>query len=424
MDFESLREQVDSLQEQMVKQMQDSQVDTRYEKNKLYDYLGKELVERFKKYKVIVAGGLITSLFTGSEINDVDVYFKNEDSLAGFIGESYGSFIIYHTKKATMFAEKNERHGDVKVQAIHFKYFETPKDVFDTFDFTAVMGAFDFETEEFYFDRNFLKHNSQKILKFNKGTAFPLMSLVRASGKYQDKGYSISRTEMMRIAMTCMNLDINSYDELKEQLGGLYGENMDKLFKDVEDEEFSLDHAIDKLQELSVSEEYFDVPETISFEDEDDLIMSVLGYDFKYFNHNSTFYRVRYNGTAYVYSGRLPDDAVEIGASEFFQDKKFYKFVEKVGDEYRSFFEGSFKYELGETVSTGNLKGLFFNTFDEIDRSTHRHEEDGVLIEASVSYEDFIAMEAGHFRFRKCKVLREVPREEWEDKVTPGLIPF
>ncbi|MEC1259989.1 hypothetical protein P9D34_05915 [Bacillus swezeyi] len=48
-----------------------------FEKNKLYAYLGKDLVKSLKKFEVIVAGGAITSLFNNKAINDIDLYFRS-----------------------------------------------------------------------------------------------------------------------------------------------------------------------------------------------------------------------------------------------------------------------------------------------------------------------------------------------------------
>lgn len=49
-----------------------------FEKNKLYAYLGEELVEALKRNEAIIAGGAITSLFNNKEINDVDIYFRSD----------------------------------------------------------------------------------------------------------------------------------------------------------------------------------------------------------------------------------------------------------------------------------------------------------------------------------------------------------
>src|SRR5690606_3144507 len=90
------------------------------------------------------------------------------------------------TQRSIMIGDKENIH-----QLMWFKYFNTAQDIFNSFDFTVCMGAFDFETEEFIFHPDFFKHNSQRYLKFNTGTDFPVMSLLRVD-KYRQKGYDIS----------------------------------------------------------------------------------------------------------------------------------------------------------------------------------------------------------------------------------------
>ena len=125
-----------------------------------------------KRYHVIVAGGCITSLFTNKEINDVDMYFKSKKDLSDFLYEEMqANWVIAHTDKAILFKYDNK-----KIQAIYFKFYETAEQIFDTFDFTVCMGAYDFDKEEFVLHNDFLRHNASKILKFNSNTAFPIVS--------------------------------------------------------------------------------------------------------------------------------------------------------------------------------------------------------------------------------------------------------
>ncbi|WP_405101638.1 hypothetical protein [Oceanobacillus sp. FSL H7-0719] len=411
MDFTKINEELKALQDQV----KESKVDTRFEKNKLYDYLGKSLVNDFRKFNVFIAGGLVTSLFTGNEINDVDVYFRNEDDLVSFLENFYGNYIISHTKKATMFADKNKKNDtDIKIQAIHFKYFETAEDIFDTFDFTHVMGAFDFKTEEFVLHKDFLKHNSQRILKFNRLTDFPLISLIRVK-KYQDRDYTISKPELMRIAMTCMDLEINSYEELEEHLGGMYGEAWDNIVEEIDkDEEFSLSSAVDKLQDLNLNEDYFKMPKTVSFNSADELIESACNVKPKFLSVGDNKFKISYDGESLdSYYQDIPEESEVIDGNEYFKDKKFYKFVRKVDDKYFSFYDGNFEYRIGEVAKADNYNGLYFNELKNIRHSSFSDREDKVLIEVTVDGDGLISS-GTDWRFKRCEVVREVPVKEWE----------
>src|SRR5690606_25449462 len=91
------------------------------------------------------------------------------------------------------------------------------------------------------------KHNSQRYLKYNPSTAFPIISVLR-SNKYRDKGYNISRPEMIRIAFSCQKLEINSWEDFRKHVGGMYGYMLEDMFD--ETKEFSLDEGLEQLGNL------------------------------------------------------------------------------------------------------------------------------------------------------------------------------
>lgn len=216
-----------------------------YEKNKLTSYIGKELYKKLKEYNAIVAGGTITSIFTNNEINDIDVYFKCKEDAAEFIIDvAKNNWILAKTDKAFLF-----RYGELDVQAIYFKFFDNANEIFGTFDFTVCMGAYDFAQEEFVLHEDFLKHNSQRILSFSSSTAFPIISALRIK-KYSDKGYYIGRAEYIKIMLTICNLKIETVEDLKKQIGGMYGEDYCELIKQDENEDFDLLAVIKKIAEL------------------------------------------------------------------------------------------------------------------------------------------------------------------------------
>lgn len=225
------------------------------EKRKLKARIGQPLWDLYKSHKVIVAGGAITSLFCNRDINDIDVYFRSEEMLvrilACFFGkedywfEEIDPFSVHvHslTQRSIMIGAKDNIQ-----QLMWFKYFNTASDIFNSFDFTVCMGAFDFETEEFIFHPEFMKHNSQRYLKFNTGTDFPIMSALRVD-KYRQKGYEISKQEMLRVLFQCTQAPIDSWESAKEHIGGMYGYSMDKAFD--EDKEFSIPELIEQLGTL------------------------------------------------------------------------------------------------------------------------------------------------------------------------------
>ncbi len=389
-----------------------------FEKKKLYAYLGKNLVSDLKGKKCYIAGGTITSLFSKREINDIDIYFKSEKALIDVvtdIWEDRTGWIVSTTNKATLI----KYDGKTDVQIIHFKYFPTAEDIFRTFDFTVCMGAFDFETEEFILHEDFMQHNSQRILKFNKNTAFPIVSLLRIQ-KYKEKGYDISKPEYTRIALTCMDLKIDTYEDLKEQMGGMYGVNYDKLFTELEGK-VDLGIAIDKIENLCLDDDYFNMPDICKreFGNVYEYLDEITIEEIEYIKIDEKIFRISNNKLRS--STKIPKNGIQIDHSEYFKDKKYYKYVKKVGDKFFSFHDSAFEYTVGEEVKARGWHYnqsdpvLYFTYLDEISSSHYCGNEGSVLIEAYIqNSEDFDDEDEGTITLKKCTMIREVPEEEYK----------
>ncbi|MCW0235256.1 MAG: hypothetical protein OJJ21_16770 [Ferrovibrio sp.] len=208
-----------------------------------------------------VAGGAVTSVFTGAKINDVDLYFKSRQAFELGVYQAYedGLWCVAASKRAVTFADQSNNIA----QLMHFDFFSTAEDIFAAFDFTVVMGALDLgdvpqpayrgpliispdsthPDSGFVLHDDFLKHNSQRFLRFNPGTRYPLASACRVL-KYQQRGYTIGKGDMMKIALAVRGVKIETWDDLKDQIGGAYG---DKVVLGTEGTPFNLAAAIDAL---------------------------------------------------------------------------------------------------------------------------------------------------------------------------------
>lgn len=377
-----------------------------FEKNKLYDFIGKSMVTKLKGLNCFIAGGTITSLFSGAKINDIDVYFRDEKSCIKFVEDSWEDQdrINILTKKSVLM-----KMDELDVQLIHFKYFKNAQEIFDTFDFTVCMGAFDFETEQFVLHDEFMKHNSQRILKFNKNTAFPIVSLLRVQ-KYSKKFYSISKPEFLRIALKCMDLDIKNVEELKDQLGGMYGINYDKIINFDEGEEFSLEKVIDKIENLSLDEDYFKRPEELKFEDIDEVIDVIKKRPMKVTYINDRLYKITHKNLLKDIKSKPPFSEV-VPAAEYLNGKKFYKFVKKSGENYFSHHDNSFVYEIGKEAKPKN-EYLYFCEKDEV--CNNGYYNSGAMLEVTIPYEDFSYKDGSKIHAKSCMVIREVPKSEYD----------
>lgn len=224
--------------------------------------------------KCFIAGGALTSIFTGTQINDVDIYFRDKESLDRVMQTFCGiqdknlptqrptGFSISNkvqpitiTKKSVVFTQGDGTWNAVKgihipkasLQFITFQYFESAEDIFDTFDFSINMCAYDCASGELTLHDNFLKHLARRSLVVNTNTAYPLISLLRCD-KYKERGYNISTKEQMRLMFAIANMNIDSWEDAKDHIGGMYGFDVEDLFD--EEQEFSLDKVISQLKDV------------------------------------------------------------------------------------------------------------------------------------------------------------------------------
>lgn len=180
----------------------------------------KEAGSFFEPCDSFIAGGALTSAFTNQPIKDVDMYFKSRQAFIAAVEQAYddGLWCVAGTDRAVTFVQ-----GNNVIQLMHFDYFQTPQEIFDAFDFTVCMAAYDIEKEEFTFHDDFMKHAAQRYLKFHSGTRYPFGSLLRVL-KYQSRGYTIGKSDLLRIGLCCTKVELNSWDDLARAIGGQYGE--------------------------------------------------------------------------------------------------------------------------------------------------------------------------------------------------------
>ena len=360
-----------------------------FQKKKLKQLLGEGNYKLFHDNNCILAGGAIRSIFCNNEVNDFDIYFKSADEFLKVA--KYFGMAICHTDKATLYSD-----NDRLIQLIHFKLFDSVEEVFEVFDFVCCMGAYDFGTEEFVLADKFLEDNACKQLTFNEATQFPIVSALRVD-KYKEKGYSISKSEYIRVLLTCMKLPVNSWKELKHHMGGMYGINLDKLFKD--DEPFSLDVAIKQLANLYLREDYNEYMlkteiKPIGF---NELIQDIKFVNFKQdaFKFKDKWYYLDYNNDL-----NSADDFKDIAKSnlmsvkEFFTKHPLYKNIKKTDDGYVSYCDGFFKYKLGqEVVAEDKDVGLFF-CIDKEDCLNDSEEDKVTVVAVTPNEEDILSLSA------------------------------
>lgn len=367
-----------------------------FEKKKLLSFINDDVLEILKEEECIIAGGCITSLFTRRDINDIDIYFRSKKSLISALRKLDDECTwMAHTDKATLFVKNSSKYA---YQFIHFKFFEQPSEIFNTFDFSVCTGAYDFKINDFVFDERFFQHNSQKILKFNENTAYPIVSALRVQ-KYIDKGYSISKPEYIKIMLTINQLKINTYEELKEQMGGMYGVNYDKLFNDIEGE-FNICKIISKISDLILDDDYFKLPsidQNIDIKIKRFINSYYLNGNYKIIKKN------RFTKDYYLIVDKL--DIVDIISTKELEvnDKDIctedillnvYKNVSLECGKYYSGYDKNFEYILNQVIEARNNIGLFFNiNKDNVDYYAGNR---SIKLKATINSEDIIEVKNSH----------------------------
>lgn len=213
----------------------------------------------------IIAGGAVTSMFTNKEVNDIDVYFPSREAFTKVMQEiidlrynpkykyekdySVGyveGMITVVTNKAVLLLSEG-----TKVQFIVHNFYNTAEEIFKDFDFTVCMGALEMKSDTWKFHQDFFKHNSQRYIQFNENTSYPLISALRVA-KYKEKGYTASKAQFLKICLAVNNKNIDTWEKLFEELGGMYGTAPEDIF-DVT-VPFNLAYAMEKLDDVFITE--------------------------------------------------------------------------------------------------------------------------------------------------------------------------
>ena len=255
------------------------------EKNLIKKTIGEDVYSLLKDIKCILAGGAITSIFSGAEVMDYDLYFTDKEGLSRLITQVFGVSEEDHISPFDLIAKFAtnrsmlcvDKYNKNKLQFIHYKIFKDAHDIFNSFDFEHVMGAFDFATEEFVFHDNFLKSLAKRNIVFNPNTDFPIVSLMRVQ-KYKERSYKISKAQMLRIAFTIASRNYDSWEKVKSECAGMYGIAPDDLFD--EKKPFSLEEVVRQLETVVLNDKYVNT-ETPTFEKCVELSMNNLSENFK-----------------------------------------------------------------------------------------------------------------------------------------------
>lgn len=252
--------------EKLIKEFEEKvklQERTKYktQEKKLLSLIDEDLVDVFAELGCYIAGGSVTSVFTNKEVKDLDVYFRDVESLLLLIENMFGErnkpkkgFSVLelqpfqlkysgHTNKSILC---NTQDGQ-EVQLIHDRFYEAPEDIFANFDFHINMGCYDCKEGLFVLSDKFLTDNASRVITINPYTAFPIISQLRID-KYKQRGYSINRKEFILLSCAVSKLHFESWEDVEKSVGGMYGYCVDDIFDG--NKEFSYEELFTQLIEL------------------------------------------------------------------------------------------------------------------------------------------------------------------------------
>lgn len=370
-------------------------------KDKIHSIFPKGMIESVnEKGGFFVAGGFFTSLVTRKEINDVDIYFTNKESLGEFI-----KFLKDDTHWCTFISEKslNYVYNDWKLQLIHYDYYKNLNEIFESYDYTINMCGWDSRTNEIEMDENFLIHNSQRYLHFNPKTKFPLISALRVQ-KMVGRGYYIPKNQFVKIMLAVSKLDLKSWEDFKNHCGSLYGLNY--VTNDIiGNREFSLENVFEVVENTS-----FDNTPITEFKIDPRVVDFVL-------SEEEILYIKLPDGSVRCISDVEEVEVVDSMIQEGSLKAKEVKLEDYIGEyiykwvttDLKSHYKKSFQYKLGEWIEAeedtnfwmrGSAGQLYMSTLEGLESASYNNR--GCILKCKYDAQDLVEFRGNsHITFKK-----------------------
>lgn len=180
---------------------------------------------------VTICGGAITSIFTNANVNDLDFYVQDPRNLPEvhkFLEKFFKK--EFTSPNAVTYVRKSLKSNKKwRVQVIT-KFTGDPYAIFEWFDFTITHGAYVFSTRNFVFGDRYFQDLTKRRLVYSGNSQYPICAMYRTK-KYVERGYTLPGATIMHIALCIVQLKIENYKELKEQLMGIDTIYLQKLLE-------------------------------------------------------------------------------------------------------------------------------------------------------------------------------------------------
>lgn len=155
-----------------------------------------------KKFVFWVAGGAVTAAVAGERINDYDIFSPHPQRIISEL-ESQAEYVKGKSVEG-FFTNFTDKYGNT-IQVITRVAVESPRAIFEIFDYTIVCGAWDGTT--FYCHDRFWQDIATRRLVVN-ALPYPLKSMERMA-KYSSRGYRACPVGLMQLAQAINGLKID-----------------------------------------------------------------------------------------------------------------------------------------------------------------------------------------------------------------------
>lgn len=215
---------------------------------------GNDFIHTMKFYDARLIGGACTSILSGAEVNDFDIYFESDETFLNAVLDFLeGDFMPTELRNALHVVGVTNKSITFKINDVLIQYIRavtgTAPEIFKSFDFTVNMISYDFRTGGIEAHPTALIDLSQRILKIEGSTRYPISTIIRIQ-KYVSRGYRVSTKELMKVGLLVSKLNLNSFEDVVDHLGSMYGVAVENLFDTTNP--FSIENAIEQLDRISI----------------------------------------------------------------------------------------------------------------------------------------------------------------------------
>lgn len=158
----------------------------------IVDYFNNLILNEFKDFSCWVCGGAILSYIDNRRINDIDVFFINNDErekcMNYLIGN--GGIVSSDNENTSRMLYKNKTIDVIK------HYYQTPQECADNMDFSVCGISTD--GRDVYKTKNFYNDWRKKILVFDINHDNPIVNVLRMQ-KYLMRGYRMDVNQTLKL---------------------------------------------------------------------------------------------------------------------------------------------------------------------------------------------------------------------------------